>query len=223
MPGDSTCTFTMTDGGDPVEFFAELGDGADFREADLRACIEEYRTEVLDKTMYQGVDVEGNQFVDYNETRPDYYDPAPGGTAKQQQAAVNRFLRRSSLVHEHYESIGKGHIATGGEPSRTGRTVKFPSYGDFKRSLGRNKVDLLGPKTPHMLMNLVVQMFSPTEGAIGIYNEPFASRAEGHNEGAGHLPKRRFLDITRERAEQMERRMLDLINGRIARLAERAK
>ena len=122
MPGDSTCTFTMTDGGDPVEFFAELGDGADFREADLRACIEEYRTEVLDKTMYQGVDFEGNQFVDYNETRPYYYDPSPGGTAKQQKAAVNRFLRRSSLVHEHYESIGKGHIATGGEPSRTGRT-----------------------------------------------------------------------------------------------------
>jgi hypothetical protein len=219
----SVCTFQMTDGGDAVQFFAELDEASQFREADLRATIEEYRTEIEDKTMYQGVDYAGAPFAAYAENGPYYYNPSPGGTVKQQKGAVNRLLKRTGLVHEHLDDAGKGGLASGGAPSRTGRTIRFASYGDFKRSLGRKFVDLLGPKAPQMLMNMVVQMFSATEGAIGIYNEPFASIAEGHNEGGRHLPQRRFLDITRERAEQMERRMLDFINGRVARIAERAR
>ena len=222
MP-DSGCTLTMTDGGDPVEFFAQLGEACEFRAEDLRATIEEYRTEILDNTMYRGVDFAGNPFVPYNEKRPYYYNPSPNGTAKQQKGAVKRLLRKTGLVHEHFESVGKGAVASGGTPSRDGRTVKFASYGDFKRSLGRNVVDLLGPKAPHMLMSLVVRMFGSKEGAIGIYHEEFAKRAEGHNDGNGNLPRRTFLDITRARAEQMERRMLDLISGRIERIAERAR
>lgn len=223
MAGDSACTFAMSDGSSPIEFFARLDDSSRFREGDLRGVIEEYRTEVLDKTMYQGVDFEGNPFASYNDTRPFYYNPSPGGTVKQQKGAVNRLLKRTGLVHEHLESSGRGAIASGGTPSRTGRSIRFASYGDFKRSLGRSVVDLLGPKAPQMLMNMVVQMSSETEGAIGIYNEPYASRAEGHNNGSGHLPRRRFFDITDARKDQMEQRMLDLIKGHISRLTDVAR
>lgn len=108
----------------------------------------------------------------------------------------------------------------------TGVSIKYESYGDFKfRGLGRKNVDLTGPRAPHMLQALVVSVDGTQFGrsgdialrglrepaatvAIGIYGEE-ADRAEGHNEGAGNLPRRRFIDATDEDIDYMANMIAD--------------
>jgi hypothetical protein len=48
----------------------------------------------------------------------------------------------------------------------------------------------------------------------GIYGEA-GERAEGHNEGTGNLPQRRFIDITDAQLDRMDRIILTRIEIRL--------
>ncbi len=77
------------------------------------------------------------------------------------------------------------------------RGVKYASYADYKRQLGRNTVDLTGDRAPHMLQATVSKARGAVEAIVGIYGAE-ADRASGHNEGnpGKGLPQRRFLDAS---------------------------
>ena len=213
---EAGATITADDGGDVIEFFTSLENAIQIREEDVRTVLEEQRTEILDRTINRGVDFEERPFEAYSTKGPYYWTPSPGGTVKQRQAAVKRLHKTTSEVSELRSLYGSGG-ASGGTISKNRLSIKFDSYGDFKASLGRRVVDLFGPKAPHMLMNLIVRITGATEGALGIYAEPFASRAEGHNNGAGHLPRRRFLDASAADLRRMQDRLEEIVFKRLTR------
>jgi hypothetical protein len=173
---------------------------------DLLFAGQRQRTRILKRTE-DGVDVDGKTFAAYSKNGPYYY--YPGKTSKNRKAAVTRFAKKIGLAGIH------GAVA-----KRSGLGIRFASYGAFKKSLGRKNVDLRGPSAPHMLQALIVKVggvvlpgvseFSTglTQGAVesagggsatkasdivlGIYG-PEAVRANAHNQGGGHLPKRKFF------------------------------
>lgn len=145
---------------------------------------------------------------------------------KNRKASAKRFYRKTTknVTLEDFYQPKAGAV--------TGVSVKYESYGDFKfRGLGRTNVDLTGPRAPHMLQALVVSVDGsqfgnrsdvPLRGlrepadsvAVGIYGEE-ADRAEGHNEGAGRLPRRRFVDATDEDMDTMAEMVADRIVRRV--------
>lgn len=152
-------------------------------------AVEAQRTRMLRRTA-EGKDVHGRPFAAYSADGPYYHNPngrlkAGAVSDKQQRAAVNRLKRK----------------VPGSRESRTGKTLKFESYAAFKKWLGRVGVDLRGPKAPHMLQAMAVKVTGQDadirEMRIGIYG-PSADRAQGHNDGAGRLPKREFFGASRE-------------------------
>lgn len=166
---------TLTFGGAPMELLTSLLSGAvHMTAADMRYTLERQKTRILERTA-RGVDINGAPFAPYSNKGPYYY--YPGRASKNRSGAASRVAKK-----------------TGGKKTPLG--VKFTSYGDFKRSLGRSAVDLMGPTAPHMLQAIVVTA-SADEGKIGIYG-PEADRAEGHNVGGGHLPRREFFGASAE-------------------------
>lgn len=179
--------------GKASEFVANFKAAASITVGDVLYALNRQKSRILDRTM-KGVDVNGAGFAPYSTNGPYYY--YPGKASKNRSGAAGRFAKK-----------------VGGTKTRLG--VKFASYAAFKASLGRSVVDLMGPSAPHMLQAIVVRVagrtitdgFSPSggdnrpidggvgaeaQGTIGIYG-PEADRAEGHNTGAGHLPKREFF------------------------------
>ena len=214
----SDATFTSPGGGSPTEFILNVARDAVPTEGDALYAGQRQRTRILERTV-RGVDVDGNPFEPYSENGPYYYFPngRTGRTKaeiKRNKAAVSRLLRRMADTNDRAYSVGVDLNGTGGSKTRGGQGIKFASYGDFKRSLGRIGVDLRGPRAPHMLQAIAVGAgfervvgddmgLSLTDRAtpatvltIGIYGEE-AGRAEGHNSGFSPRWKtrhqRRFL------------------------------
>ena len=150
------------------------------------------KARILDRTA-RGIDFQGRRFAPYS-TRGPYYS-YPG--KRSQNRGASRGVR--------WRSTGRV-----GRKTRLG--IKYDNYGAFKRAIGRSHVDLRGANTPHMLQAIVVMSDGvkvgerrqiPLRGfnrpgkrlAVGIYGNE-AERAEGHNEGAGNLPRRRFFDVS---------------------------
>jgi hypothetical protein len=120
-----------------------------------------------------------------------------------------------------------------------GQGIRFDSYADFKRSLGRLNVDLRGPRAPHMLQAFAIGTgIERTVGAdldlpldakprpaqqviIGIYGEE-AGRATGHNTGINPRWKkkhqRRFLGASENDLKAMNE---DISERCVARVAQR--
>lgn len=214
-----------TDDGKPalrwIRQLVEEGNGP--TAGDLLFAGNNQRSRILERTG-RGVDYQGNPFAGYSTKGPYYYTPFSGGAAgtpKQHKAAAGRFLKK----------IGGGTPAA---RSRTGRSVKFPSYDAFKRAIGRTGVDLRGPRAPHMLQAVVLlsggiqvtgsqqastaprtRMQRETRLVMAIYGEE-AARAEGHNEGTSRLPKRRFFDAS---DSDLDRMLEDVYNRMVARLS----
>jgi len=241
----------MSDGENPSAFFARLLADATPTQGDLLYAGNRQKTRMLDRTA-RGVDYQGRRFAPYNYTRPYYWTPWTGSG----RMGRGTFLQMRSSAARVFKKMG-GDVKTGLLKSgATGRTVaqlinfrrfnesfgasvvhhvgiKFRSYADFKRSLGRAAgVDLMGPRAPHMLQALVVisdgiQVAgrSPRVGlrsmraagsrlTIGIYGDE-ADRAEGHNEGTGDLPQRRFFDASDADLEAMAEDVAERIALRI--------
>jgi hypothetical protein len=174
---------------------------------DLLYAGQRQRTRILERTA-RGVDVDEVAFKGYSASGPYYY--YPGKNAKNRRGAVLRMARKLGVA-------AKGGPNRKGEKI-TGFGIKFPTYGAFKRSLGRTGVDLRGPSAPHMLQAIIVKaagivlpgtddrqgnLFDTNsaeftndtyanEIVIGIYGEE-AKRANAHNSGYKNIPKRRFM------------------------------
>lgn len=181
---------------------------------DLLFAVERHKSRILERTL-RGVDADEKPFAPYSEKGPYYYYPtgADGkrGTAKQQKSRVNRLLKKTQHVADYL--FEQGSDSAGGVKTKSGRGIRYQSYADFKRSLGRAGVDLTGPKAPHMLQAILseaggvegrgrepglTQNEEPaTSASLRIEGEA-AKRAAGHNQGAKHLPQRQFLAIGRE-------------------------
>jgi hypothetical protein len=179
------------------------------RKSDLLLAGQIIRAGIIDRTG-RGVDADDRPFAPYDESRPYYYNPSTGGgkftgqrfTAKAQRAAATRLLR-------------KLENAPGAERSQNGKSIKFPSYGAFKRAFGRSNVDLRGVRAPHMLDAIVVQAVDEG-GKIGIYDPRAATIASGHTTGIRPrgMPLRKFFAFNRRdiqdvkdlvRAQMLER------------------
>ena len=112
--------------------------------------------------------------------------------------------------------------------------LKAASYAWFKLTfLGRRGVDLIGHRAPHMLQGLLVSaggslskprtpdvraMTGPARPVeMGLFGEE-AARGRGHNEGAGPLPRRKWLGFGRgdaaRLAELVGKRIVARVSGR---------
>jgi hypothetical protein len=150
-------------------------------EVDLLYAGQRQVERILDRTA-QGKDSDNSPFTPYKRSkRPYYYYPtSASGMPRDRIAITKRYFNRMG----------------GGTMTRSGLGVRFDSYGDMKRALGRAGVDLMGVRAPHMLQALVASVEGNTIW-IGIYGAE-AARAEGHNEGTMTLPRRHFLDVNSE-------------------------
>jgi phage gpG-like protein len=165
---------------------------------DVLYALNRQKARILDRTA-RGVDINGQAFEPYSTKGPYYYYPAKAGrTAGSRKSSAGRFAKK-----------------VGGQRTTVG--VKFPSYADFKRSLGRSGVDLTGPRAPHMLQAIVVKTTGNDSGVIGIYG-PEADRAEGHNVGAGHLPRREFFGFSDRDHDEMVADVDRLIAARLGKI-----
>lgn len=179
---------------------------------DIMFVLNRQKTRILRRTS-KGVDINENAFAQYSEN-PFYWYPK--GRSIKTHAASKADMRRQSSqlasVRRTAKKLGSGRVTRGGG-------IRFDGgYREFKRSLGRTVVDLMGPNAPHMLQAIVVKVGGrildkvsnlvlvsglidagrperATEGTIGIYG-PEAERADGHNNGTGHLPKREFFGFS---------------------------
>lgn len=174
----------VTYGGQPVEFLVRgLQTNAEVKEADILYALNRQKSRILDRTR-RGVDINGQPFKPYS-TNLYYYYPAK--FAKNRKAGVSRFHKKTDRFYG----------------SRTALGIRFDGgYAAFKQSLGRANVDLTGPSAPHMLQEIAVKTTGRTSGTMGIYGAA-ADRAEGHNIGAGHLPKREFFGASLKDEELM--------------------
>lgn len=156
-----------------------------------------------------GTDFRGAPFAPYSTKGPFYFYPngAAGKTrtpkeTKNAKAGVRRFANK----------VGRSKLAI----TRSGLGIRFESYADFKQTyLGRENVDLRGPRAPHMLQEIVCRAGSleSTGGdlsqqtdespgdsfTIGIYGEA-ALRASGINseDRPKGMPRRQFIGSSDE-------------------------
>jgi hypothetical protein len=206
-------------GGDPLSVVIQLREDMKVQQADLSYALERQKTRILDRTTIQGVDCDGTLFAPYSTKGPYYYypgGPGAGRTVKQRKSAVNRLLKRTGGIAEmRSEYLGSSSI--GGVKTRSGLGIRFESYADFKASLGRRGVDLTGPRAPHMLQTMMVHLTGPGEGAIGIYDPEKAAIAEGHQNGAAHLPRRAFIGAGERDIEAIATDLVERITARLMR------
>lgn len=208
-------TVRTSRGGDPVSIVKRIRIAATPTADDARLVGEHQHKRILDRTA-RGVDIDGRAFAPYSENGPYYYNPngrlnaaeREKLTAKQQKQAVGRVISK----------LRKGEAGPGAMGrSRTGRTVKFESYAAFKKWAGRQGVDLRGLRAPHMLQQIAVkaaEIAGGVEVRLGIYGAA-AVRAQGHNEGARHLPKRHFFGVSKADAAQMAVELVRSIRTRL--------
>ncbi len=187
---------------------------------DLLAIGQAFRSRIRRRTQ-EGVDVDGVPFAPYSTNGPYYLyvngavGIARGGTPETRKARATASRNR--------------HIKTGRIGVRTPFGIKYESYAAAKTAHGRANVDLYGlQQHTHMLDTMMVRaggsevngvageldfgsefeafenIAPATELQIGFYG-PEAARAQGHNEGTGKLPRRRFFVLSTDDIQIGER------------------
>lgn len=188
---------TVTWGGRSLDQVALDVERAALTETDMLYILNRQKSRILERTQ-RGVDINGNAFAPYSTKGPYYYYPSHGLSVKSRKAAAGRKAKQ-----------------TGGTRTRLG--VKYSSYGAFKSALGRGVVDLLGPTAPHMLQAIVVAARGTDSGILGIYGSE-ADRAEGHNIGFGHLPKREFFGFGPDDEEAILKDLDSIVGARLDKI-----
>lgn len=177
-----------------------------------RKVVEGQKTTIVERTN-SGVDGQGNAFHPYSTKGPYYWSPDHHGqTIKQRKASVGHYLRQTTKIGNLLAGTKAERSSIGGVRSKTGLSIRFESYADFKQSFGRPNVDLFGIiNHPHMMNGIIIQ---PTTGtpdhlsiAMGIYSDDLSERASGHVEGARFLPKRDFWQTTEKDMDRMQREL----------------
>lgn len=176
----SQILLTTSTGRDAEELLVEIEKNLFPTTEDLLQSVEEQKSRVLLRTQ-SGVDVDEKPFAPYSENGPYYHYEykAFGG---------NRFSDAQKKNAAKYQKKTLGGDLTG-----TG--LRFDSYGDMKRQLGRGVVDLFGVGPgKRMLRNVVARIKGALEVGLGIFDPEIGPRANGHNTGVpGRLPQRRWL------------------------------
>lgn len=212
-------------GGDPIILSIE-----DFEptEGDCILGAQVQRSRLLRRTE-NGTDYSGAPFAAYNKSRVFYY--YPNGAVGKQRSSTELSSAKAG-VRRFANKVGR----TKGAITRSKLGIRFNSYDDFKHTyLGRDQVDLRGPRAPHMLQELVCRAGGTevagdqsvsadanetpqNEFTIGIYGEA-SDRASGINSESRPpgMPRRQFLGST----EEDNRYLTELIAGRARARAER--
>ena len=86
-----------------------------------------------------------------------------------------------------------------------------PRYAKQRVAKGRNAapVDLL--MSGRMLTSMQVEIVSPTSFAISVTDADAQVYGRAHNDGAGHMPRRRFFDTSKTELDEMARDLGSLI------------
>lgn len=180
----SDILFRASGGGDPVHYVLDLTGALEVRASDLRYAAERQRSRILERTA-KGLDVDDKPFAPYSTAGPYYHYPARGPARG--KAAAARLFRQITRNQPKSETTNTW---------RTGTGLRFASYADFKRSLGRSTVDLTGPRAPHMLQALIVSDVTDSEFRLGVYGAEEAARGSGHNAGTRRLPRRHWFGMS---------------------------
>lgn len=246
----SEVSFRSGSGQDPVERLLKIRKAMQPTEGDLLYAGQRQRTRILERTE-RGVDVDEHPFKPYSTKGPYYYYPdgKAGGSGRRAKLrklesfgkeygsptkqTSGELKRMSQAASRLFRKLGgkNGKLRFGpfnyylATLTRFG--IKFGSYFEFKKALGRMGVDLRGARSPHMLQAIAVKtgnrqfaifgdqsvggandMPNPAdELVLGIYGEA-AARATGHNKGRENdpgatVPQRRFFGASASDAKQM--------------------
>jgi hypothetical protein len=212
------------------QYIADLPGFAEPLKSDLLYAGKRQKTRILDRTA-KGLDVNGAAFAPYNTTRPYYYYPGNKGSRasiaflKNKSAGYGMGVKELRTVlkrevtarNRFFNKIGLKNVE--GVHKTAGAGIYYPSYAAFKASLGRAGVDLTGPKAPHMLQAIQV-LIREGEIVIGIYGDE-AERAEKHNFGLDHMPKREFFAANDAEVSLMTDDVLEMIVQREAKRASK--
>lgn len=188
---------------DMVGLFEALDKASVPTVGDLLYAGQRQRSRILDRTS-RGVDVDEQPFTPYSQNGPYYY--YPGKSSQNRGAAAGKKAKQLGIKGAVTNSQKRAGIL-----GRTRLGIKFANYGAMKAAFGRAWVDLRGINAPHMLQAFIVRVAGfvltvtetfiddgggldqpATEIILGIYGDE-AERAEGHNQGHGHLPRRHFF------------------------------
>jgi len=169
------------------------------------------------KRTFSGVDSEGASFAPYSTKGPYYFYPnGDVGSTRGGSAAVKH--ARATAAKNRFAKLGGAK----GVGVRTPYGIRYESYAAAKAAHGADGVNLFGMEQhSHMLDAIIVraggaeidqaggefldissddeldafaQGSRSNEFFIGIYDER-SDRGRGHNEGAGHLPRRHWFDL----------------------------
>jgi hypothetical protein len=83
---------------------------------------------------------------------------------------------------------------TGGTLTKSGKSMKFEGYDDYKGKLGFPTHVTLSLSN-RMLAAIAATILSPTRSILSYNDREAATRAHGHTYGANNLPVREHLDI----------------------------
>lgn len=171
--------------------------------------VEGQRAAILDRT-FRGVDGNEKAFHPYSTKGPYYWSPNRAGKSiKQQKASIRYYLRQTNKVSTSLYGTSGERSSVGGVQSKTGLSIRFESYADFKQSFGRGlNVDLFGIENhTHMLNTIVVRPAIPIANgfqvSMGIYGSE-SDRATGHIEGTRTLPVRNFWITSEKDLDRMQ-------------------
>lgn len=237
MAQQATATFRGPGGQDPVAAVHNITLALVPTQGDMLLAGQIWRSRIVQRTQ-NGVDVNGAPFAAYSANGPYYFYPGTEGhgMSRSQAHGLYKFasFESSSLdrkLSEYYRLRGVAaegrHGKSGKVGKRTALGIRYDSYGAAHAALGRSNVDLFGLEHhPHMMGAMLVKAggteldmsatldLDPSSNTspcsqmnLGFYGEQEA-RARGHNEGAGHLPQRRFFDASAEDLHVMKETML---------------
>lgn len=225
MAQQATARFRGPGGQDPVAAIHNVLLALPPTVGDMLLAGQIWRSRIVHRTQ-AGVDVNGAPFAPYESSHVYYFYP-DRDVAKGKSRA-----ERLTTVGNRFRETGKQGARTtvavkGKTKRKAGVGIKYESYAAAHAAHGRSTVDLFGMEQhPHMMNAMIVKaggteldMSAPldldpssntspcSQMNLGFYGEEDA-RARGHNEGAGHLPQRRFFDASAEDLHVMEETML---------------
>jgi len=178
-----------------TQLFARLREASIITDFHMKQLLRGQRDRILERTA-RGVDFEERPFVPYSERGPFYYY---GGRSS------SHLAYRKGVATKVLKATKKAGVKTS-----SGLGVKYPSYGVFKRALDGGGVNLRGPVGPHMLDQIEIRT-----NEMGIYDGEKAAIAEGHNEGLGRLPQRRFFDVSESDQLKLQEHLASIVEKRM--------
>jgi hypothetical protein len=197
----------------PAQFLQKWRARSSPRTSDVELAVEEQKTRILERTA-RGVDFEERAFAPYSEKGPYYYYPN-GRISKvqgSQQSRAATLKQNAAAAKRFHGKINQGRGTKLGQLT-PGGGIKFASYAEFKRALGRANVDLLGPRAPHMLQAVIKAVRGSMEVVLGVYGDKGAIAA-GHNKGTKALPQRKWFGISDADRAAIKARLLQAVRGR---------